>query len=402
MNLERVKRIKEEIKKTVKSKKRTLPDHKDVEKEIEQQATDRCDKITDCKNAAQIEEIIQKKLLNDPVLAYAKQRKSSEGEMKKKWNELVYITKKKTLLLESLEVQKVGLDKVLKRYAKRKANLDFLIGQNREAAEKQTKEKDYTQILGFMLRRDQMNRKAIQKPYEEMLEAMACKDKEQPEQVEYPTITKELKKQRKIQDEKLEYRRNELLKVKLYKKLCKEQQRLFQLEEEQKGKTSKEEKSKLRDQEKENKEREKDIEMRKMLEEHSRKMQKLKQLLERTNGSVLRQVLDLKIEQEQEVQSSGDDANEAAKKNMSLVETDLKRKTLQLQQLKKKLIEVKEEHLKKLSKRDQEQDGRRKYPPSMDYSQRARKEDIKTQAMRRTHFAETKNYGDDNLLGKLQ
>jgi len=32
----------------------------------------------------------------------------------------------------------------------------------------------------------------------------------------------------------------------------------------------------LRDQEKENKEREKDIEMRKMLEEHSRKMQKLK------------------------------------------------------------------------------------------------------------------------------
>jgi len=66
--------------------------------------------------------------LNDPVLAYAKQRKSSEQEMKKKWNELVYVVKKKQLLLESLEVQKVGLDKVLKRYAKRKSNLDFLQG----------------------------------------------------------------------------------------------------------------------------------------------------------------------------------------------------------------------------------------------------------------------------------
>jgi len=36
-------------------------------------------------------------------------------------------------------------------------------------------------------------------------------------------MTKELKKQRKIQDEKLEHRRNELLKIKLYKKLCIEQ-----------------------------------------------------------------------------------------------------------------------------------------------------------------------------------
>lgn len=128
MNLERVKRIKEEIKKTVKSKKRSLPSHKEVEKEIEQQANDWCDKIIESKNAAQIEDIIQKKLLNDPVLAYAKQRKSSEQEMKKKWNELVYVVKKKQLLLESLEVQKVGLDKVLKRYAKRKSNLDFLQG----------------------------------------------------------------------------------------------------------------------------------------------------------------------------------------------------------------------------------------------------------------------------------
>ena len=278
--------------------------------------------------------------------------------MKKKWNELVYVVKKKQLLLESLEVQKVGLDKVLKRYAKRKSNLDFLQGQNREAEERSAKETDYTQILSFMLRRDQLNKKAIQKPYEEMLEAMACKDREMPEQVEHPTMTKELKKQRKIQDEKLEHRRNELLKIKLYKKLCIEQQKLFKLEEEQKGNRSKEEKSKLRDQEKENKEREKDIEMRKMLEEHSRKMQKLKQLLERTNGSVLRQVLDFKIQKQVDASTSGDDANEAAKKNMTLVERDLQRKKLRLAELNKQLAEVKEQHMQKLHQRDQEQDGR--------------------------------------------
>ena len=90
---------------------------------------------------------------------------------------------------------------------------------------------------------------------------------------------------------------------------------------------------------------------------------------------------------------------------MKLVEEDLKNKKLELEALKEMLIKIKEQSLKRLSMRDTDQDSRRKYPPSMDYSQRARKEGVKREALLSSYKSSNKikeNYGDDNLLGKLQ
>lgn len=91
MNTDRIRQIKEDIKERVKSQKRTFQTKNEVEVSIDEKVREKCDKLyEENKTSADIKDVIQNKLENDPVMAFATTRKMNQLDLQRNTNDLVY------------------------------------------------------------------------------------------------------------------------------------------------------------------------------------------------------------------------------------------------------------------------------------------------------------------------